>query len=358
MHLIKRSLSIFLIFVLFITVCFENFNLNTQANTITTAFIEGENINVRSAPSTSSPIIEQISYSSATVLESQQNAEGLWYMITYNNGTSNITGYIFYNEEYIRIVTYNPDATFEEKLTAFPQSYHEQLKTLHAAYPNWNFIPDNTNISFKEAVKLQASNMRKQVEYSENSLSWCSMGPGAYDWSKNTWISDNGGWTAASNEIIAYYMDPRNFLNSKDVFQFMKQSFSQITTEANINKILEGTFLANGYTTFEGDLYGGSYSKVLIEAGKTSGVDPCVLAALILQEQGSKGTSDLISGKYAGYENYYNFFNISASGSSKEEVIKNGLDKAVEQAWNTIPASIIGGAKFYKTKFISIKSEN
>ena len=46
-----------------------------------------------------------------------------------------------------------------------------------------------------------------------------------------------------------------------------------------------------------------------MRAGEQSGVNPYVLASMIMQEQG-KGTSPLISGNYAGYSGYYNFFNV------------------------------------------------
>jgi len=92
---------------------------------------------------------------------------------------------------------------------------------------------------------------------------------------------------------------------------------------------------------------------LLCAAGKSAGVDPCVLAAAIIQEQGSKGTSSLISGTYTGYVGYYNFFNVGASGGNTTAVIVNGLKKAKELGWNSVPASIIGGAKFFKEEYIN-----
>lgn len=358
MYYIKRFLCIILIFILLATTSLQNISLTISAQTVTMAFIEGEYINVRSAPSTKATVLEQISYTSVSVINKQDNAEGTWYQITYQSGSSTITGYIFYDASYIRIVSYNPDASFDEKLNSFPVSYHNSLKTLHAAYPNWNFVPEYINLSFKQAVEMQSTNMRKQVEFSDASISWCSMGPGAYNWLGGTWVNDNGGWTAASREIIAYYMDPRNFLSAKEIFQFMKQTYSQLPSEEDVKKIVSGTFLANGYPTFAGDTFGGSYIKLIIKAGEQTSIDPCVLASLILQEQGSKGTSDLISGKRAGYEGYYNFFNISASGPTKEDVIKNGLEKAKNENWSTIPASIIGGAALYKKNYIARSSSD
>lgn len=351
----KKILSVFIVSVLIVTSFTGVFTLQTSASTIITAYIEGTDVRVRSTPSTasSSSIIEKISNTSATVLESVKNSEGLWYKITYHNGRKQITGYIFYDSSYIRIVEYNPDASFEEKLKAFPESYHTALKTLHAAYPNWEFIPDPVAIAFSDAVAQQSANMRKQVQINSNTVSWRSMGQGSYDWSKNKWNDDNGGWTGASREIIAYYMDSRNFLNSSEIFQFMQQTYNNQTTEAEVNKVIAGTFMEKGYTAKSGDIYGGSYAKALIAAGKASGIDPCALAAAIIQEQGSKGSSSLISGTYKGYEGYYNFFNVGASGSNTTEVIVKGLTYAKNAGWNSVPNSIIGGAEFYKKGYIT-----
>lgn len=331
---------------------FTSVPMNTYADTVTVAYIEGDNVNVRASASTKASIIDQLSYTSATVLSSVKNAEGTWYNITYNNGTKQITGYVFYNSEYIRIVEYKPDASFDEKLKAFPESYHKALKELHSAYPNWVFEPDRVNLSFNQAVADQMYNMRKQVQVTSKNVSWRSMVQSAYDWSKGTWKQDNGGWTGASREVIAYYMDPRNFLNSSGIFQFMQQSYNEEAAESDVKAIISGTFMAKGYTPKNGDIYDGSYEKVLIAAGKASGIDPCVLAAAIIQEQGSGGTSSLISGTYKGYEGYYNFFNVGASGANTTAVITNGLKKAMEKGWNSIPNAIIGGADFYKTGYI------
>ena len=355
MQRINKLLSVLIITVLIITGTYNSGVVSVQAEKIITAYIEGSDVRVRSTPSTasSSSIIEKISNTSATVLESVKNDEGLWYKIIYNNGTKQITGYIFYNEEYIRIVEYNPDANFEEKLKAFPSSYHAALKTLHAAFPNWEFTPDPVATSFSGAIADQSSNMRKQVQVTSDAVSWRAMTTGSYDWSTGKWSTTNGGWTGASREMIAYYMDPRNFLNSSEIFQFMQQTYTSQTTAEDVDKVISGTFMANGYKTFSGDAYGGSYSKLLIEAGKKAGVDPCVLAAAIILEQGSKGTSSLISGTYSGYEGYYNFFNVGASGSDNAAVIVNGLKRAKTEGWNSIPAAIIGGANFFKTGYIT-----
>ena len=352
--MIKRFLSFLLIVSILTTCCVINSTFNIFAASTTTAYIEGVGVRVRTAPSTNSTIIEKVSNISATVLEKQDNSEGTWYKITYHNGSSQIEGFIFYDPSYIRIVTYNPDASFEEKLNAFPASYHDSLRALHAAYPNWDFQPEPVATSFWQAVADQSVNMRKQVQMYDDAISYRSMGPGAYDWSAGQWVSNNGGWTAASKEMIAYYMDPRNFLNPTEIYTFMQQSYNPAyQTEDGLRKIVAGTFLAGTYSDANDTSYGGSYVKVIMAAAQQSNVSPYIIASKIIQEQGSQGSSSLISGAYYGYEGLYNFFNVGATGATKELVITNGLDRARNEGWTTRSASIIGGAKFLAVNYIS-----
>lgn len=74
------------------------------------------------------------------------------------------------------------------------------------------------------------------------------------------------------------------------------------------------------------------------------------------------GGSSLISGNYTytdpttgvqtQYVGYYNFFNIGASGKTKEEIIKNGFEKAIAEGWTNPEYSILGGAEFLKGSYI------
>ncbi len=356
---IIKSISLFMaVILLFVSVPTE---LYLSAETVITAYIEGTDVRVRETPSAANNnnIIEKISNTSATVLEEKKiSSSEIWYKITYTNVSGKkITGYVFYDPDYIRIVEYNPDASFEEKLKAFPESYREALRNLHAVYPNWEFIPDPIKTSFSEAVADQLVNMRKQVQVgsSVHPISWRSMGLGSYDWDEGKWVTTNGGWTGASREVVAFYMDPRNFLNSKEIYMFLEQSYnSKVQNEAGVKKIIKGTFLEKAYTPASGETGSGSYLKVIMTAAKESGVNPYIIASKIIQEQGVKGTSGLISGTYDGYKGYYNFFNVNATGSTTTAVIKSGLQYAKDKGWNTRYKSILGGAKFLGNDYISV----
>ncbi|MBQ6825068.1 MAG: SH3 domain-containing protein [Clostridia bacterium] len=347
MKYFNKILSVLIISILIFTGSFGSVSFNANAETIVTAFIEGTNVNVRSEPSTASnvTIYEKLSNTSVTVLE--QRSDG-WLKVTYHNGTKQVTGYIKNDPSYIRIVTYNTDATFEQKLKAFPSSYHSALKTLHAAYPNWEFLPDPVAYSFTDAVNLESPPF-KQVD--SKYISWRTMAPGSYDWNSGKWISNNGSWFYASREIIAFYMDPRNFLNSTEIYQFLEQSYNPtFQTKEGLAKIVSGTFLAGNYTE-SGKTH--NYIDVIMSAALASKVNPYIIASKIIQEQGTKGTSNLISGNYSGYVGYYNFFNVNATGKTDADVIRNGLIHAKAQGWNTREKSIIGGANFLAKNYIS-----
>ncbi len=348
----KKFVSLILTILIIASSAIQNISFTISAAPIVTAYIEGSNVRVRKGPSLNHPIIEQIGYRNAKVLSEVKEGQYIWYQITYHNGIEQITGYVR-NADYIRIVTYNPDATFEEKLKAFPESYHDALKQLKSVYKNWEFIPDPVNITFADAVAMQSTDMRKQVHANSQPISWRSMENGSYDWNKNSWIVTNGGWTGASREIVAYYMDPRNFLNTSEIYQFMQQGYNaNYQTEAGVNAIVSGTFLAKNYNDPKDGKYGGSYVKVIMEAAKQSGVSPYILASKIRQEIGSEVTA-MVSGTTKGYEGYYNFFNIGASGSDAATVLKNGLERAKNENWNTRSEAIIKGAKFLSNNYIT-----
>ncbi len=101
---------------------------------------------------------------------------------------------------------------------------------------------------------------------------------------------------------------------------------------------------------------GQSYADIIMNAASQSGVNPYVLAAMILQEQG-QGTSRSISGTASGYEGYYNFFNVGAYASDSMDAVTRGLWYASQSGsymrpWNSIERSIVGGAVYYGETFV------
>ena len=157
-------------------------------------------------------------------------------------------------------------------------------------------------------------------------------------------------------------MDPRNFLTQNSIFQFLLQSYdAQVQSVAGVERLVDGTFLDATVTDTDGKrIY---YPQVIYDAGKKVGVNPYVLAAMIIQEQGTKGLSDSISGKAPGFEGYFNFYNIGAVAGGGNSAVKNGLIYAKGGAsgqgtsngrpWNSRVRAITGGAQFYADGYVS-----
>lgn len=100
-----------------------------------------------------------------------------------------------------------------------------------------------------------------------------------------------------------------------------------------------------------------SYAEIMMNAAARSGVNPYVLTAMILQEQGTQGSRG-ISGTVAGYEGYYNFFNIEAYQSGSMSAIERGLwfasqSGSYERPWNSVDKAILGGAIYYGTNYVA-----
>lgn len=311
-----------------------------SAATVKIYKVNGTNVRIRSLPSTGSgsEVLGKVSNAEVTYISETQSGGYTWYYITYNGTTGYVRG------DYIKIETYTTDDSFESTLSLFPESYRAGLIKLHAQYPNWKFTVDQVSMTFDAAVALQNSGMRKQVAPG-SAISTRSMGTGSYDWATKEYVTSNEGWYGASREMIRYYMDPRNFLNSTGIIMFLQQSYdSGSQTADGVATIIKDTFLEKNYD-------GGNYTDDIMAAAAASGVSPYVLASIIIQEQGVEGKSDLISGNYPGYVGYYNFFNVGASGSDGQ-VVSNGLTYAMAKGWNSRRAAIMGGAQTYASEYI------
>ena len=197
----------------------------------------------------------------------------------------------------------------------FLESYLEPLWQLHSRYPAWEFRPFFTNVDWNTAVN-EENVLGKSLVWGSAPSSWKSTQEGAFNWTDNTWVElDSGGWVAASREIIAHYMDPRNFLDSSAVFQFLYQGYEAATqTRESLAVLVSGTFLAD--TTYDTDLDPSNgvttYAETLYTAGADYGVSPYILAAMMIQEMGTNGASDSISGTNRRFPGYYNAVNIGA----------------------------------------------
>ncbi len=407
-----------------------------------TGSVNATNLNVRSGPGTSYQAVAKLSHGApVTVIGEKAAADGtVWYQIRFSGQQ---TGYV--SSQYVKFSSsVASDGDFENYMNVqgFPESYKPGLRELHAQYPNWTFTAFHTNLDWNTAVENESVIGRNLVS-STSISSWKSTAPGAYNWDSGTWPGfDGSSWVQASEDIIRYYMDPRNFLNDKYIFQFMKQSYnSSIHSREGLESMVSGTFLSgtassagapasgnrssgssegsgsgpaseisqgvgspiasiqdhdvdrvmsingpgsggNGFETGNtvspdgSSAPGGSlspsgsenagsapasgsqsYVDIIMSAAAQSGVNPYILASMILQEQGSQGTGRSISGTVNGYQGYYNFFNIEAYQSGSMGAVERGLWWASQSGsygrpWNSVERSIVGGATYYGDNYV------
>ncbi len=269
--------------------------------------------------------------------------------------------------------TYAADNAFETSIKDFPESYKVYLRNLHAKYPNWVFKPYKTNIDFATAVENEATSKKSLVENSYNDA-LKSRATGDYNASTGKFIPHDGNsWVSASKNAVAYFMDPRNFLNNSHITMFEQLSFdASVHTQTGVEAVLNGSFMYNtnmAYITAS-HVYTKSntkYSAQFMEAGKNSGVSPYYLASKSLLEVGKgnnakypgMGSGNSVNGEHAKYPGIYNFYNIGANDGTN--AVANGLlwasggkTKATSygRPWNTPVKSINGGAAYIAENYI------
>ena len=311
-----------------------------------------DEVNMKALPEESSETVRVLASGDVVrIIGVGQDADyGIWYEAVFQQETEKVVGYISrsylactqtefmeWESNYVRsatvfrrmarVVSY-PD------VEQFPESYQDALYQLKQQYPNWIFVKMNTGISWKTLVSNQLG---------ERSLIYAPTSPDGW---KNGMYGTN--WAYASEGILKYYLDPRNFLDDNGIFQFELLGYSEEyhTVEA-VNHILNGTFMYNA--TIEN---GKTYAQNFVELGQSTQVSPFLMASRIRQEQGAQGNSALISGTYTGFEGYYNYYNIGASGKTDKEIIESGLARAKKEGWNSRYKALEAGANFLGSSYI------
>ena len=259
------------------------------------------------------------------------------------------------------------DSEYGEKLKedGFPESYVSALVDLHNKYPNWTFKPYKTGLKWNDVIKAE-SKIGLNLISNSKSYAWKSTEEGAYDWKTDKFIPFDGStWVAVSEQAVKYYMDPRNFLDERGIFQFESLEYQKEShTQEGVEKILQNTPMANKTFTYKSDSGKSKsmkYSKAFMSAASESKVSPYHLASRVKQEVVISATmmSSSVSGKVAGYEGIYNFYNIGAYHSTAAGgAIANGLKWAssgstYERPWNSPYKSIVGGASYIGKNYIN-----
>lgn len=209
------------------------------------------------------------------------NCSDGWYKVKY---FTNKTGYICktYVDKYSFVTKSDSAYCTTLKNNGFPSSYCPYLAYLHSKYPNWVFKAEKVGDSFLNAINQEAGKNYTQIIKSS--------------YLSSTTIAEKPNWRRASDAYIAFMLDPRNYLNEKNIFAFEQLSYnSTLDNKTIVRSILKNTWL-------DTDTYAGYF----VEAGKNKNVSPGVLAARVKQEGGSNKTYAGVSGTVSNYWNVTN----------------------------------------------------
>lgn len=229
--------------------------------------------------------------------------------------------------------------TVYKDIEQFPASYRAALTELKQQHPSWTFVKMNTTLDWNDVIYNELQGGRSLAHKS------------LPDWAKDG-LYDTGNWYYATEAAVKVYMDPRNNLSESAIFQFEQLTYNEEchTLEA-LQSFLNNTFMNDSKPAPGLDKL--TFAELFWIFGKEDcrKVSPFHLAARVLQEQG-QGTSPLISGTFPGYEGYYNYFNIGATGKTNQEVYENGLKYAKDHGWNSAYFAIRDGADFISANYI------
>lgn len=211
--------------------------------------------------------------------------------------------------------------------------YKELIEKLMEQHPTWNFKLLYTGLTFDEVIRGEAAVHSRNLIPPDYAGEWiCSVcGTRKYD----------SGWYCASEKAIAYYMDPRNYLNETDVFQFL-----------DLNNYSEGSVSLEGIQAKIDGSFLNDYAVAINNACKNTNVNPYYIIARLIQEQGYSGTTIGRGMDGGDGKTYYNPFNIGATGNGYSEIYANALETAKNYGWDSMQKAIEGGISFCKKNWL------
>ncbi len=321
--------------------------------------VTGTDVSVRPTPSTNEKKIgtvnkgkDELVVLDNTLLKDESTGSNKcsngWYKVEYNGGAGYVcAAYLTVIEEKPPVVDDTEAKTAcqnELKNAGFPSSYWDKLCTLKANHPNWVFIPKITGADGKTVDFVSAV-------ISESSCGSSSITNGAQASFKGSSCNKkwDSGMTTASTTAVRYYLDPRNFLDEKNIFMFEDQ---------NVNKNIKDTDYKNATNKLFNNNYLVQQIPDLTEYIRVSAsavqVSQMAIASRIKQELGN---AKLTSGEYKGklfsvvsgdyttrynwyynkngnkvsIDHYYNFFNYAAYDGSN--VTQKALIYAYNHGW-------------------------
>ena len=343
------------------TISADNVNIRTSAGTGKDNFVRDSSGNKIQLSTGHKVTVLQ------TVKSTTDKTYVTWYKIEFTYNGKDYTGYAY--SEYVTVDPPEQDFTMPEGV---PVEYKSYIENILKYYPNWKFVFYDTKLDWNSLFGTdQQGYVGRSLIPSSSPLSYRSTASGCYNWRTGEWImQDAGGWYQANTQTIAYYMDPRNFLNTNDVFMFESLSYDKETqTLDGVKKILDGSFMDN-VTIKDTDGKSLTYAEAYIKAAEITKVSPYHLASRTIQEVGRNGSNSVkgqgtqIDDKGTiGYKGYYNFYNIGATQGKYP--IANGLKYATGTTssdankkkymlpWDSQYKAIVGGAIWIGNGYIN-----
>ncbi len=305
-----------------------------------TARVYATSVTLRSTPRTDISTNKSgtlLNGTNLTILGTYANKGGTactngWYKVRYH-GTEE--AYICKNYVIIKEKIMTADSTYGATLKSagFPDSYINYLTYLHNSHPNWQFSAIDTNLNWDTVIEEESG---KNATFSTISV-----------YRTSSTAVDGKSWFEATDGLNAFYLDPRNFLTEKFIFQFEHLGYDEKYEDTYEN--LVKAILGNG------DLNTKTVVNAILKSGKTNKVSPVHLASRIKQEVGVDGGVATSGAKftYEGktYSSCYNFFNIGASDGAN--AVYRGLAAACNKGWITIEKSIVGGGATLANNYIA-----
>ena len=354
----KKLIKLLLSIVIFIIFPYLSFASNKVV------IITGDSVRFRSEPTIYSDYL--VNFDSGTELVLLNDNAGVgngcgsnWYQVKYFANIGYVCSEFARIEDRDDIIT--DDNQYEDyreylKSIGFIDSYIEYLVTLHDKHPDWDFRVYKTSLDFNGFINTEYDGIYKGWSLIEDTGRYFdgykSIDSWSYDYLtdtfNNSFIGGGRNWYAANKQVIGYYLDPRNFLNERQIFMFETLSYnSQYHTREGVEAMLSNTFMI-GFADSEQEK---TYVDAFMDAALKYNVSPYVLISRVIQEVGAYG-STIVSGTVSGYEGYYNFYNINATGETGS-IITNGLEYAKEMGWDSPYKAILGGGGFLAKDYIN-----
>ena len=246
------------------------------------------------------------------------------------------------NFSYCAYFSIDIDGINEEK---YP-GYKVKIKELQNTYPNIKLL--YTELDWNRVINNEYDYAHgRNLVYTNQGEEWICQ-----ECKKSGKLYDSEIY-CASKEAVQYMIDPRNFLNLTDIFQFQKLDTPVGTNPNEIKQVLEKQkvlYLKDDNSSINAFANVAEFNKI----------NAYHLITRVIQEQGRNGNSVLSSGmKFIGtngktYQGLYNLFSIGASGNNSAEVWTNALERANKEGWTSRALSIEGGGAFVGNSYINV----